>query len=185
MNVDHLSDDGLCRLISILADKLVRRKAEAARQEFEDTLIRKQQDSSQDPFLALVAEAEYRARGNRNKYIDPELLGEPCWDLLLDLFVNHVRGKRLSVTSCTIASRVPPTTALRWIGELEQREIVRRVRDPDDARRVYVELTTDTVQRMRSILRRQTPGGTNLQMEGRSSGLMFPSRELGLSEVSS
>lgn len=185
MNVDHLSDDGLCRLIAILADKLVRRKAETARQKFEDTLIRKQQDSSQDPLLALVAEAEYRARGDRNKYIDAELLGEPCWDILLDLFVNHVRGKRQSVTSCAIASRVPPTTALRWIGELEQRGSVRRVKDPVDARRVYVELTFDCVQRMRSILRRQTPGALKVELEEPTSGLMFAPSEKGLSGVSS
>ena len=63
-----------------------------------------------------IAEGIYRTRAIRTELLDADLFGEPAWDILVDLFIHQSRGKRVSVTSSCIASRVPPTTALRFAG---------------------------------------------------------------------
>jgi DNA-binding MarR family transcriptional regulator len=68
-------------------------------------------------------------------------LGEPAWLMLVDLAANADR--KVSVTSACLASFAPPTTALRHVGELEERGLVRRVPDPEDRRRVWLRLTYD------------------------------------------
>jgi DNA-binding MarR family transcriptional regulator len=82
--------------------------------------------------------AERRAR---EKLLACDLLGEPAWDMLLDLVVCEEKGEQVSVSSLCIASCVPATTALRWIGALEARKLVCRFKDIDDGRRIYVQLT--------------------------------------------
>ena len=61
--------------------------------------------------------------------------------MLLDLMANHLRGRRISVSSLCMASGVAQTTALRRISELHDRGLVRRIADEKDGRRVFVELT--------------------------------------------
>lgn len=91
--------------------------------------------------LLWGAEALYRLRQRRSSYIDRELLGEPGWDILLDLYVHEGKGKRLSVTSVCAGSNVPISTALRWLAMLEKSGLVRREVSATDRRRSFVDLT--------------------------------------------
>ncbi len=50
------------------------------------------------------------------------------------------RGNRVAVSSLCIAAAVPATTALRWIKALTDRGLFVRAADPQDGRRVYIEL---------------------------------------------
>ncbi len=81
------------------------------------------------------------ARRARARFLPVDLFGEPAWDLLLDLFIAGEEGKPISITSACIASGVPSTTALRWIGVLDERGLISRDPDPEDGRRIYVSLT--------------------------------------------
>lgn len=84
----------------------------------------------------------YRARRWRDRLFgDPALFGEPGWDLLLDLYLARADGKRVPVTSACIGAAVPTTTALRWLGALEEQGLITRQSDNSDARRVFVELS--------------------------------------------
>jgi DNA-binding MarR family transcriptional regulator len=62
--------------------------------------------------------------------------------MLLELYVAHLIQRRLSVTDVCRASRVPHTTALRWIDVLAAKELVCRKKDPLDARRIFIDLTS-------------------------------------------
>lgn len=87
----------------------------------------------------------YRRRRARAKFF-PELtnmFGEAGWDVLLDLFIADLEGRRVSVSSACIAADVPPTTALRWIDALEDRATILREPDPADRRRTYLTLSPD------------------------------------------
>lgn len=94
-----------------------------------------------DSEAIATAKEIYRARRRRDQVLGHDLFGEPAWDILLDLFVAQQRGWRTPLSSVCVASAVPTTTAQRWIRELEARNLVRRTRDPNDGRRVYVALT--------------------------------------------
>lgn len=84
----------------------------------------------------------------RQNYFPDGLFSDPAWDMLLDLTYARLAGKRVSVSSLCIASRVPATTALRRIGDLVSEGLATRVRDEADGRRVFVQLTEDGFSRM-------------------------------------
>jgi DNA-binding MarR family transcriptional regulator len=106
----------------------------------------------QDPTPLEVAKLVHRLRLRRNDHFSSRLFGEPAWDMLLDLYINHADGKRVTVTSLCIAANVPATTALRHIQTLEQSgEVVRRP-DPRDGRRHYIDLSDQGRERMEKAL---------------------------------
>jgi hypothetical protein len=86
-----------------------------------------------------------RQRQLRGRFLDAELFADPAWDMLLDLAASRVEGKRVSVTSLCIASGVPPTTALRWIGQMVEAGLFVRVCDDSDRCRAFIELTDKAV----------------------------------------
>ena len=82
-----------------------------------------------------------RAQKMQRKMFGTELVANPCWDMLLDLYEKMLLNRSVSVSSLALASGVPVTTALRRMGKLEEMGLVRRGKDLADARRVFVELT--------------------------------------------
>lgn len=91
-------------------------------------------------YAPLAAQA-YREREMRTRFFPEDLFGEACWNMLLDLMVQMHKGRQVSVTSACIASRVPATTALRWITVMIDNGLLIRTGDPVDRRRAFVELT--------------------------------------------
>lgn len=61
--------------------------------------------------------------------------------MLLELYACGLEQQRVSVSKLCAASGVPPTTALRWLDRLVEDELVIRVDDRLDRRRVLVELS--------------------------------------------
>lgn len=84
----------------------------------------------------------------RAKYFDAALFADPAWDMLLDLTAARVERTRVSVTSLCIASGVPPTTALRWIGEMVAAGLLERQQDDVDRRRAFIALTDKAAEAM-------------------------------------
>ena len=105
-----------------------------------------------DEMLRTVAVSIYRSRQYRTQYFDGELFGEPAWDMLLDLFINHVSGRRVPTTSLCVASGVPQATGLRWLATLVEAGLARRIRAPDDSRLRLVEITDEGYKVMRRFL---------------------------------
>ncbi len=68
--------------------------------------------------------------------------------MLLDLIAARGENVRVSVTSLCIASGVPPTTALRWIGQMTEAGLFERVHDECDRRRAFINLTDRAVDGM-------------------------------------
>lgn len=91
-----------------------------------------------------------RHRQLRGRHLDAQLFADPAWDMLLDLTAARAEHRRVSVTSLCIASGVPPTTALRWIGQMVDQGQFVRVGDKSDRRRAFIELSercTDSMAR--------------------------------------
>lgn len=100
-------------------------------------------DECRAPDLAKLARGYLRHRRQREQQL-PDLFADPAWDLLLDLFAATMERRRVSVSNACVAAAVPPTTALRWIGTLEARGLIRRVADPKDRRVTYLRLSEAT-----------------------------------------
>lgn len=89
-----------------------------------------------------------RHRHLRAKFFDAELFADPAWDILLDLTAARAEHTRVSVTSLCIASAVPPTTALRWIGQMVEAGLLERVEDESDRRRAFIALSDGAADAM-------------------------------------
>jgi hypothetical protein len=92
-----------------------------------------------------------KIRRMRDNHFNAELFADPAWDILLDLMAARLESKTVSVSSLCIAATVPPTTALRWITAMTQSGLLVRRLDPNDARRVFIELSQDSADRMLAL----------------------------------
>ncbi len=91
-----------------------------------------------------------KLRRRRESYFDKNLFADPAWDILLDLFAAQIEGKKVSVSSLCIAASVPPTTGLRWISAMTEDGLLLREHDPEDARRVFIRLSSMAEDSLRS-----------------------------------
>jgi Winged helix DNA-binding domain len=108
-------------------------------------LVRATRPPLPDPRLVrrIIRQRQLRAR-----YFDGDLFADPAWDMLLDLTAARAEHKRVSVTSLCIASGVPPTTALRWIGQMTEVGLFHRVEDESDRRRALIALSDKAADAM-------------------------------------
>ncbi|MDV3456048.1 winged helix DNA-binding protein [Sphingomonas sp. HF-S4] len=93
-----------------------------------------------------------RLRRLRERYFGDDLFADPAWDMMLDLMVAQLEGKRVTVTSVCAAAAVPTATALRRLKMLTTRGIVERTSDPGNRRRTYLSLSEDTQRTMIRLL---------------------------------
>lgn len=91
--------------------------------------------------LRADAVREQFQRALRRKLFGEHLFGEPGWDILLALFVIDSVERRLSIADLTAITLVPLTTSLRWLGYLEEQDLISRSIAPNDQRMVLIELT--------------------------------------------
>ncbi|MDP9056588.1 MAG: winged helix DNA-binding protein [Pseudomonadota bacterium] len=95
-----------------------------------------------------------RQRQQRGRFFEGDLFADPAWDMLLDLTAARAEHSRVSVTSLCIASGVPPTTALRWIGQLTEAGLLQRHEDETDRRRAFITLTDKAIDAMSGFFAR-------------------------------
>ena len=124
-----------------------------------DTLVRS--GTARLPDAKLVRRI-IRQRQMRAQFFDGDLFADPAWDMLLDLTAARAEARRVSVTSLCIASNVPPTTALRWIGQLTEAGLVQRVEDKTDRRRAFITLTDRAAEAMARFFAKLGRGASGL-----------------------
>lgn len=113
------------------------------------------------PVEAALIRDMIRARRLRDELFGPGLFADPAWDILLDLTAARIEGRSVAVSSLCIAAAVPATTALRWIKQLTETGLLRRVADPDDGRRIFIELSDAAARRMMIYFANTFPAGRN------------------------
>ncbi|NLR72564.1 winged helix-turn-helix transcriptional regulator [Novosphingobium sp. ERN07] len=98
--------------------------------------------------LIAMAKAKISARRRRQELFPGIQVADPAWDLLLELYVNSVEGRQISVTGLGLGANVPGATVLRWLSLFQEAGLI--VREPDslDRRRIWVRLTALGVDRV-------------------------------------
>jgi hypothetical protein len=107
--------------------------------------------SERDANLAY-ARAMVALRKRRSLFHPDHFFGEPCWDMLLDLFIARNEDKPVTVTQICGASRIPYGTALRYLAKLEADGDAVRVADDRDQRRVSLRISDAAFERMADCL---------------------------------
>jgi DNA-binding MarR family transcriptional regulator len=100
--------------------------------------------------VALL-ETQFRVRRLRGRHLPGLALGEPAWDMLLDLSVASYWRRETSVTSLCIAADVPSTTALRWISSMTKAGLIERRSCQRDGRRSFLAIAPETYQAMLAL----------------------------------
>lgn len=113
-------------------------------------------ENTNSPDEPEISEISHEALINtiklKEKFFPESLFGDPCWEMLIDLGISHIERRSVSVSSLCIAAGIPQTTALRRISDLEKIGLVRRSKDPEDGRRIYVHLTDVGLNRFYKFL---------------------------------
>lgn len=91
-------------------------------------------------------------REGRTSHFPNGLFSDPAWDILLELYSAEAGRRRISIRELTAASRVPASSALRWLSLLESHGLLRLKGDPRDADGSSVELTAAGRYAMQSFL---------------------------------
>ncbi len=128
--------------------------------------------------LRNAIKVEMQCRARRYGSIPPDLLGEPAWDILLDLAISYLDGQRIQTTAVGLNAGLPPTTALRWVAQLAERGLVRRIPDETDGRRTWLELTPETMARIAACFgfgedTAPAPAGANTAADAEDRPLFF------------
>jgi DNA-binding MarR family transcriptional regulator len=89
----------------------------------------------------LAARRLLRVRQERARHFAPVEMVDAAWDLLLVLFGARKAATTMRVGDLAALARVPRTTAVRWLRQLETHGFVCLAGDPDDKRAVRAELT--------------------------------------------
>lgn len=91
-----------------------------------------------------IANDIVRTRRLRHRHLSDFHLADPVWDMLLDLYVAEARGRQLSISDLALATMVPRSTGVRWVGSLIAEGKLQRHADSDDGRRSWVTLSDAT-----------------------------------------
>ena len=89
-----------------------------------------------------IRDIEIGLRRSRNDLFPSGYFSDVAWDILIELDSAERRGVRFFVTDACIETRIPLTTALRYIIKLEKDGYVNRHPDAVDRRRSCVSLTS-------------------------------------------
>jgi hypothetical protein len=81
------------------------------------------QTKTTDPLLDQ-AETIFSQRQSRALMIDPEILGEPGWDILLCAFIAHRKGKVCSLNNVASEISSSLSTTKRWVELLTLRKFL-------------------------------------------------------------
>ena len=93
-----------------------------------------------------------RSRQKRATHFDSALFADPAWDIMLSLAEAEMEQRRTTVSDLCVSAAVPATTALRWISIMTANEVLARVPDFRDRRRVFIQLSYGASLAMKSYL---------------------------------
>jgi len=102
------------------------------------------------------AELIFEKRCRRDECFPADLLREPAWDVLM-LFIARNQGREVRQTDLLRSAKVPDTTGLRLLDQLEQAGLGQR-RGGDGWKRKGAGNLMDAGQRMIRVLRRLSSG---------------------------
>lgn len=88
-----------------------------------------------------LRDAELKLRRIRDRHFPEGYFSGSMWDILLELDRAERGGQKYAVSDVGIDSRIPLTTALRYLVTLEHDGMIVRELDPNDRRRTHVTLT--------------------------------------------
>lgn len=97
------------------------------------------------------ARATIRRRLLRRQLLgEPDLFGEPAWDMILDLFVHEEARKPMAMSSICVSAGIPFSSAMRLAQKLCDAGLLQRSPDTFDGRRINLRIAPAVAHRLRA-----------------------------------
>lgn len=106
-----------------------------------------------DGDLVALANGLLRALAEQPDFGARDVVFNPAWQLLLELFVAQLEHRPVPVTNACLSLGTAQTTALRYLTDLEKRGLIASLSDPVDGRRRLLRLTPHVESELRRYLR--------------------------------
>jgi DNA-binding MarR family transcriptional regulator len=147
-----MKDEGVLSIIKDLTETL-----SAVAAEFNDRVskVSRPDPSIEEPSQAALtkyANSLLAERRMRRRFLPTELFHEPAWDMLLALFAMREERLPINVKTLVSFSEAPVTTSQRWIDHLYKLNLINRVTDPVDRRRIEISLSENGNEAMSAYL---------------------------------
>jgi len=104
-----------------------------------------------NPDAALLRKL-IRAESTRSMAIGGKALGDPAWNILLDLILASLEDRKVAVSSACIVAGVATTTALRLITRMVDDGVLMRVPDESDGRRHFLAIEPTVERALKSYI---------------------------------
>ncbi|OYZ13818.1 MAG: hypothetical protein B7Y35_08245 [Sphingomonadales bacterium 28-64-96] len=104
-----------------------------------------------NPDAALLRKL-IRAESTRAMAIGGKALGDPAWNILLDLILASLEDRKVAVSSACIVAGVATTTALRLITRMVDDGVLMRIPDEDDGRRHFLAIEPTVERALKSYI---------------------------------
>lgn len=104
-----------------------------------------------NPDAALLRKL-IRAESTRAMAIGGKALGDPAWNILLDLILASLEDRKVAVSSACIVAGVATTTALRLITRMVDDGVLIRVPDENDGRRHFLAIEPTVERALKSYI---------------------------------
>jgi DNA-binding response OmpR family regulator len=104
-----------------------------------------------NPDAALLRKL-IRAESTRAMAIGGKALGDPAWNILLDLILASLEDRKVAVSSACIVAGVATTTALRLITRMVDDGVLMRVPDESDGRRNFLAIEPTVERALKSYI---------------------------------
>lgn len=110
--------------------------------------------NSDEPTILTRARGLYRERRSRDRALGgyASLMGEPAWDMLLDLLIAHHEQRSIPALCASAGAGLEPGTGVRWIAILQELGLVERLRGEEVEAGRRVRLTPDGVTLMNRVI---------------------------------
>lgn len=112
------------------------------------------------PELLARARQARRLRATMSAFLPRDLLVDPAWDMMIDLFIAVATGERLHVKDLILMSGESAASAMRRIDRLQEAALLVRHPDPTDHRRVHIGITAKGQAAMAAMLDHLFDAGT-------------------------
>lgn len=101
---------------------------------------------------AVLVKKLIRAEYSRARVIGGKILGDPAWNILLDLLLASLEGRHVAVSSACIVAGVATTTALRLVNRMVEDQVLVRIPDENDGRRHFLAIEPTVEQALKAYI---------------------------------
>lgn len=109
-------------------------------------------DSTPTQFDGALVRRLIRIEQSRARVIGGKLMGDPAWNILLDLLLASLENRKVSVSSACIVAGVATTTALRLVNRMVEDGVLERLPDEKDRRRDYLVIRPEVQAALKAYL---------------------------------